>query len=214
MFLCQKVKDIDFKSISSTQFNKQLHEQVYPPGTPPHPRMSMYLPHLRKVSILPLRNLMTDELVNFRNNELLRHNVYRSNHNTTNLTLDEDLSNAAQEWASYLAESNAFEESASGHGENLYSENCTQNCEYRYGAASDAWYAEGDNWNYTAAEPMGESTTGNFTQMMWKNTTRVGFGVESYKVGSFEEYFVVAFYKVAGNREGEYSSNVLPPFWH
>lgn len=141
------------------QINKQLHEQVDPHRTHPHPRMSMYIPHFLKVHLPSYRNLMTDDLTNFRNSELLRHNVYRTNHNTTNLTLDDHLSNAAQEWASYLVETNSFQESNSGHGENLYSENCTQiqgSCDYAYGTASDMWYAEGSHWNYTAAEPTGE----------------------------------------------------------
>ena len=69
------------------------------------------------------------------------------------------------------------------------------------------WYGEGEHWNYTAAEPIGQNNTDHFTLMMWVNTTMVGFGYSSNK----DHCYAVAQYDIPGNIEGEYASNVRPP---
>ena len=49
--------------------------------------------------------------------------------------------------------------------------------------------------------------TGHFTQVVWKNTKEVGFGVASTKDKS--RCYVVANYYPAGNYQGQFPKNVL-----
>jgi hypothetical protein len=48
---------------------------------------------------------------------------------------------------------------------------------------------------------------GHFTQVVWKDTTEVGMGIAI----SEHECYVVANYLNAGNVEGAFEQNVLPP---
>jgi hypothetical protein len=50
--------------------------------------------------------------------------------------------------------------------------------------------------------------TGHFTQVVWKNSTQVGFGVAVAPNGSF---YAVANYYPAGNFTGQFKENVLQP---
>jgi len=51
--------------------------------------------------------------------------------------------------------------------------------------------------------------TGHFTQLVWKDTQKVGAGL-AYN-GDRTKAYVVAQYAPPGNYEGEYEENVLPP---
>jgi len=51
--------------------------------------------------------------------------------------------------------------------------------------------------------------TGHFTQLVWKNSQRLGVGIAfSY---DHRQVFVVAQYSPPGNYEGQYQDNVSPP---
>lgn len=59
------------------------------------------------------------------------------------------------------------------------------------------------NWEDATFNPK----TGNFTQVVWKNTTELGVGI-AYEKG---KYVVVCNYNPRGNYKGQFSENVLAP---
>ena len=66
--------------------------------------------------------------------------------------------------------------------------------------ATNAWYDEVKDYNFD--DPGFKSGTGHFTQVVWKECTKVGFGTAGN--------FVVGRYSPAGNMEGAFEENVLP----
>ena len=72
---------------------------------------------------------------------------------------------------------------------------------------SDEWYKEESNYNY---DGQFSPNTGHFTQMIWRETKRVGFGFAITDTGKF---YVVANYYPAGNYKNHFLRNVLRPFF-
>jgi len=54
--------------------------------------------------------------------------------------------------------------------------------------------------------PPNLSEVGHFTQLVWRNSKRVGFGFA--KTGNSKGMIVVANYDPAGNYKGQYRANV------
>ena len=69
------------------------------------------------------------------------------------------------------------------------------------------WYDEIKDYNWKNPEISIEKT-GHFTQVVWKDTKEVGFGVAISPSG---EFYAVANYYPAGNFVGNFKSNVLQP---
>ena len=65
---------------------------------------------------------------------------------------------------------------------------------YSDGLATDMWYAEIDEYDYN--EPGFSSGTQHLTQLLWKNTRKVGFGYAS----SLQWTYIVAVYYPSGNQ--------------
>ena len=78
-------------------------------------------------------------------------------------------------------------------------------------AATDSWYSEIAYYDFS--KPGFSYETGHFTAVVWKATTKVGFGVGVGKclMGGFSYNcaVVVANYKDPGNYLGQFSANVL-----
>ena len=67
--------------------------------------------------------------------------------------------------------------------------------------ATDRWYGkEVDKIDWTDLKFV--KGTGHFTQIVWKNSTKLGMGVAGK--------YVVGRYKEAGNMQGAFSENVFP----
>lgn len=62
-----------------------------------------------------------------------------------------------------------------------------------------------DEFNFS--KPQINSNNENFTQLVWKSTKEVGFGVSLSPNGS---YYIVANYYPAGNNVNKLKENVLP----
>ena len=132
------------------------------------------------------------------------HNKYRRKHHVPPLTLNKDLCKIAQSYAERLLATNSFEHSKNKYkgneiGENLYM--CSGKVATGEMATTD-WYNEIKMHNFKKDY---QSETGHFTQVVWKGTEEVGFGVANK--GS--RYFVVANYYPPGNFIGQYSNNVF-----
>ena len=76
----------------------------------------------------------------------------------------------------------------------------------------EKWYNENKNYNFI--EPI-ELECNNFTQMIWKNSKKIGIGyycsqdnIEENNLKSSKHYYAALYYP-AGNIPGEYKDNVL-----
>merc|ERR1712156_34295 len=139
--------------------------------------------------------------------------------NTEPLTLSNELCEQAQEWADKLIDLY----------DNLKSEGKSSHCprSERYGAgeniarssirisptiveeairASNSWYSEIDHYDYN--NPDHQSGTGHFTQVVWRESKELGFGIAHRE--SDGKLFVVARYQPTGNYAGRYEENVTP----
>ena len=148
------------------------------------------------------------------NNILLEeHNKYRILHDSKKLSLEKKIINDAQVYAQslasnsdpyYLQPSGAYYQSDEKYGENLFQchkktcklENWTQ--------ATDTWYNEISNYDFSLNES--QPHTDNFTQMIWKNTKKMGCGIGQKNEDSYK---IVCFYYPKGNVYGKYIDNVL-----
>lgn len=129
-------------------------------------------------------------------------NEYRKAHGAPPLQLDSELANKAQRYAANIASLGKLvhdpKNRQEGTGENL-----------AYGSTPIGhlgvkwWYDEIKDYNFN--NPGFSSKTGHFTQLVWKASTKAGFGVEE-KNGAL---YVVCKYTPAGNMQGSFPQNVL-----
>ncbi|CAM4818099.1 unnamed protein product [Rotaria magnacalcarata] len=114
------------------------------------------------------------------------HNALRPKHGVPPLILDNTLSQKAQLTAMDLA-------------------NTAQN--QQRATATQCWYGEIKDYNFNI--PIFSMSTCHFTQVVWKNTTRLGVGIAFDNEG--KTAFFVALYDPAGNVKEKFFQNVLPP---
>ena len=144
---------------------------------------------------------------------LLMHNQYRKAHHVPNLKINKDLTTVAQKYANYLAEKDKFEHSKTNFkgkpkGENLYLvySNAEIPCDgNKIVEATKSWYNEITKYDFN--KPGFSMETGHFTQVVWKNSKEVGFGVAKTK--NKKKCIVVANYFPAGNYLNQFKENVL-----
>ncbi|CDK28681.1 unnamed protein product [Kuraishia capsulata CBS 1993] len=126
---------------------------------------------------------------------LNQHNKYRALHGVDDLSWDSTLASYAQNYADEF-DCGSLVHSGGPYGENLA-------LGYSTTGAVDAWYSEGDNYDYSAA-----SVLDHFTQVIWKDTTKLGCA--SKYCNSYWGTYIVCEYDPAGNVVGEANSEVLP----
>jgi glioma pathogenesis-related protein 2 len=108
------------------------------------------------------------------------HNAYRSEHGCPPLKLDKKLSGFAQSWATRLAQQRAIEHRPNNnYGENLYMKGGQPPPVVNGRMPVAAWYDEIKG--YTFGESGFSPQTGHFTQVVWKETTKLGVGVAKNK---------------------------------
>ena len=101
------------------------------------------------------------------------------------------------------------------HSDSKERHNCGENIEYSYGddgrlglqgeGATKMWYDEIKDYDFN--KPGFSMKTGHFTQVVWKSSTKLGCG----KATEGNKVYIVCHYCPAGNYEGEFAQNVLPP---
>ena len=116
------------------------------------------------------------------------------------LEWDCQLAEAAQSWAEYLAENGLFEhEKTSPYGENIF---------IAYGFvptlvdAIEYWYKEKNNFDPTDPNWCDKlNEVGHYTQLVWRNTTKIGCGMAKYqkKYQGVFEYVIVCKFDPPGN---------------
>ena len=137
-------------------------------------------------------------------------------HGSVALTLDSALNTAAQTYAEYLAKNNLFAHSSQAqsgtYGENLFKAWGSPTYTYPAADASVSWYSEVQYYNYatfTTTDPT--KAVGHFTAMVWKASTKVGYGYAKIKDSSGYSFYVVANYSPTPNYVGQYATNVVAP---
>ncbi|CAF3630373.1 unnamed protein product [Rotaria sp. Silwood1] len=148
---------------------------------------------------------------NWEQEALEAHNEFRAHHGVPPMVLDQRISRKAQAYADYLAANNLLEHSTNrdGLGENLYTQSSTQSLrnEHLGEIATKSWYDEIEDYDFD--NPGYSSGTGHFTQVIWKQSTKLGVGVGFSNNG--RQVVVVCQYGPEGNMEGEFEENVPPP---
>jgi len=134
------------------------------------------------------------DLATLRSSALSKHNTYRATHHSPNLVFSDSLNSSAQAWANQIASSGKLAHSSTSNGENLY-----------------ASYTTGSS----IANPGFSSSTGHFTQVVWKSTTQLGCGAakgtKTINGTLYNAFYVVCQYSPAGNVQGQFPANVLKP---
>jgi len=138
-------------------------------------------------------------------NSLKVHNQERVQLGIKKLEWSNDLQKEAENYAKYLADKDVFKHSSQkNQGENLYYEYYSASVTINpLERASSSWLDEKKDYKYSKIGD-GKNTfsmIGHYTQMIWKNTTKVGLGAYVNKEG---KVYVVARYYPAGNMIGKY----------
>merc|ERR1739848_982107 len=159
-----------------------------------------------------MANITSEYLSTFHKDALKQHNVLRKLHKVQKLQISQELNIAAQKWAEHMLKTGNFGHSQSGQGRG---KNTGENLHYSYNSTNarptgkdpvNSWYDEIKDYSWQANETDNwNKNTGHFTQVVWKATTHVGFGVAGNDQG---KTFVVAQYSPAGNLWTTFAENV------
>lgn len=133
------------------------------------------------------------------------HNKVRKDVGTAPLEWSSDLAKYAQAWADHLAKDNDCKMQhrphdgkwKQQHGENIY---WSGGSDSNAADASEMWYSEINDYKLTKVTSANFSKTGHYTQMVWKNTTKVGIGQAVCPTGAI---IIVGNYSPPGNYIGE-----------
>ena len=130
------------------------------------------------------------------------HDRVRARHCARPLTWSPALARVAQAWADHLRRAGCrLEHSRSPYGENLAAATAGG-----LAPADVVGLWSGEARDYDFHRPGFSMTTGHFTQVVWRDTARVGCGVTS--CNGLDIW--VCNYDPPGNVEGEYQDNVQP----
>jgi Cysteine-rich secretory protein family len=135
---------------------------------------------------------------------MLYHNDKREQHCVPSASYSRDLAREAQDWANQCTFSHSH---VANRGENLYWGTARTSAD-TWTAAVNWWYNEIQYYDFN--NPGFSTTTGHFTQVIWRGTTQIGCGraVCPYMGGLFG-YWVCRYYP-PGNYFGQFPANVPP----
>ncbi|KAK5011313.1 hypothetical protein LTR28_004030 [Elasticomyces elasticus] len=126
------------------------------------------------------------------------HNSARAAHGLRELQWDQNLADAATQYAQYLASIGRMQHSeGSGAGENLF---MISPVPRPLQAASQGWINEGNNYHGEKIPDGNFGSYGHYTQCMWSSTTNVGMGSAADSNGNF---WIVGRYTPLGNWDGQ-----------
>ena len=136
------------------------------------------------------------------------HNKIRSKYKLEKLELNDELNELAQKYADKCAETESLDHCPCLYKGQVIGENIR---EINYGnydlsKICDIWNNEEKNYDFS--NPIFKSDCSHFTQIIWKGTASVGFGISTSASG--KRYFV-AFYFPAGNIFDKFKENIPIP---
>jgi uncharacterized protein YkwD len=161
---------------------------------------------------------------NYADAMLEHHNIHRANHSAPALQWDAELAQYADNIAKGCQFEHDMEQGEGGYGQNLASWGSTGDIDDKQIAAgssavTEQWYnGEFHLWNfYGMDDPPADSDFhgwGHFTQVLWKDTTKLGCATVSCPAGTvltYPSWYTVCNYGGPGNYGGQYGDNVLEP---
>jgi len=133
------------------------------------------------------------------------HNQVRKDVDSPPLEWSTELAKYSQAWANHLAQENNCNmqhRPSEGEWKQVYGENIFWGSASSYNAkdASESWYSEIKDYKHQTITNSNYQIFGHYTQMVWKNTTKVGIGQAVCPNGAI---IIVANYKPAGNYIGQ-----------
>ncbi|KAG0677129.1 hypothetical protein C6P41_002201 [Kluyveromyces marxianus] len=127
------------------------------------------------------------------------HNSLRAKHSAGPLQWDSNLASKAQDYANTYVCDGQLKHSTLPYGENLA-------LGYNTTAATMAWYDEYKLYDFSNGQF--STQTGHFTQLVWKNSTKLGC---AYLIcGKYYGQYTICEYDPPGNIVGQFQQNVLP----
>eukprot|EP00795_Rhopilema_esculentum_P011902 gene11902-2464_t len=141
---------------------------------------------------------------------LKKTNEFRAEHHSPPLIWSDDLASEAQKMAEHLADLKSLEISndleKKGYGENVAK--VWANFKTAGEAATNMWYHQSENYHFD--DPHLDQNTGQFAQLIWKDSKELGMGVAKSIDDINNKYvYVVALYRPPGNIETTLRENVL-----
>lgn len=144
---------------------------------------------------------------------LKHHNIHRSNHSAPAVSWDSTLAEYAQNTAEGCVFEHDMNQGSGGYGQNLASwgssgDISSQQLEMAAGAITNQWYnGEVTKWNYYGLDnpPSGANLLdwGHFTQVVWKDTTKIGCATVQCPAGSvlsLDAWYTVCNYDPPGKQ--------------
>ncbi|MBI1769182.1 MAG: SCP-like extracellular [Bacteroidetes bacterium] len=133
------------------------------------------------------------------------HNKVRKDVGSPPLEWSVELSKYAQAWADHLAKDNNCKMQHRPHegkwkqihGENIFWGSAS---DYNTQDASESWYSEIKDYKHGPLTNSNWYNTGHYTQIVWKNTTKVGIAQATCPTGAI---IIVGNYDPPGNYMGE-----------
>nr|CUU00200.1 hypothetical transcript [Hymenolepis microstoma] len=135
------------------------------------------------------------------------HNKLRALHGCNPLTYDPQLAKQAQEHAEYLAlRRRMMHSTAFDYGENIAKKTGTPGFKLTGPEATLMWYSEISDYDFEKGDQV---ECGHFTQCVWQDTKRAGFGMAKTREGDVA--IVVGQYRPPGNYSGTFPKKIPPP---
>jgi len=154
----------------------------------------------------------------FKQDILDRHNRLRALHqipaDLITMTWDDTLQGYAQTHSDYMAASGTFDHSDKNSrpnaGENLMMGSLMRGkvCSRVGSQATQAWYDEIKDWDFSTSEKKAGTVTGHFTQVVWTTSTKLGCAFAFN--GDMKNVYVTCTYSGPGNYVGQYAAKVMP----
>ncbi len=139
-----------------------------------------------------------------KNKIITEHNAIRKSVKIPGLLWDNSLAKSAEQWAKKLATKKSFEHSNTSNGENLYIYWVSwQTLTSLWNDAVKSWGDEKNWYDITKNSCQKWKVCGHYTQIIWKNTKKVGCWKALYRDGDWEKVIWVCQYSPAGNYKGE-----------
>lgn len=152
-----------------------------------------------------LRSKKRDDDDDFIQKAIEEHNKYREYHHAPPLKVNQELNEIAKKYANYLVENKKFENSNNTYQGEPIGESFYVGKEISAERMVSNWYNENKDYDYENPD-VNSKRTAHFTQMVWKSSREVGFGIARNEKGW---YYVVANYYPIGNQIDQYYQNVL-----
>ena len=138
---------------------------------------------------------------------LREHNDIRKRHGASPLVLTKELIKSADKHAETIACSKKFLKSNGTLGNKKIGESIAMSMKGGLNGSQFTNLLYEENKLHNFKNNSHQKVSENFSQLIWKGTKEVGFGIAKGKKG---EYVVVAHYFPAGNDNKEFEKNVSP----